>query len=249
MTDHLTTLANKAASYRRGGNHLLKAIDQIEDILVKCFGDYQQFRFTHEHIAFVVNLECSNVGEYGPALCYVSNRDRLKPMPETWREAGGSYYLHSDFSVTINDATRSEIWKVAKALPAFLEALATFLGDKAAENEEKAASLERIADAIKKALDEAEAVEEALDAELDQALYEHMNGKNEEKIEREEEGTGMRMFWDEATRKWTVVYEKLDPVYPQNAGQTIRKAFQSKQKAVDFYQDIAESALTGGSVT
>ena len=154
--DPILTLAQKAADYRTGGDHVLKAIAQVEKILADVFGEYDQFRYTHSRISFVANLATSNVGEYGPALCYVERRDdnasSRKPMPPTWADAGAGFYLHQDFRVRINNATRSEINHVATGLLGFLEALATFLVEKKLVNHTNAKKIETVASAINTAL-------------------------------------------------------------------------------------------------
>ncbi len=130
MTEKVLDLAEKAASYKRGGNHLLKAIQGVEDILSNLFGEYTQFRFIHKSVAYVGNVTSSNIGDYGPALCYVQERgghQELKPMPSEWSAAGDGFYLHNDFHAWINKATRSDVVEVAADLPAFLNGLAGFL--------------------------------------------------------------------------------------------------------------------------
>lgn len=152
MTDKVLDLAEKAASYKRGGNHLLKAIEQVEQVLTSLFGDYGQFRFIHERVAYVGNVASSNVGDYGEALCYVDDREghqRFKPMPSKWSAAGGGFYLHNDFHVWIGKATRVEVVKVAEGLPAFLKSLADFLEKKGAINDKSATEIEKIVDAIR----------------------------------------------------------------------------------------------------
>ncbi len=154
MNDQILNLAEKAAGYKRGGNHLLKAINEIEQYLVNLFDNYSQFRFIDEPVAFLNNLVNSNIGQYGPALVYVDahnnkmSRDRFKPMPPTWGDAGRGFYLHNDFHIWIDYATRSDIIDVATALVAFLKGLADFLEAKGAENEISAAAIETIANAL-----------------------------------------------------------------------------------------------------
>jgi len=155
MTDKVLDLAEKAASYKRGGNHLLKAINQVEEVLKSLFGDYGQFRFIHECVAYVENVASSNVGEYGEALCYVDAREgytQFKPMPSQWSAAGGGFYLHNDFHVWIGKATRVEVVKVAEGLPAFLKSLADFLEKKGALNDTSATEIEKIANSLRDAI-------------------------------------------------------------------------------------------------
>jgi len=156
MTDKVLDLAEKAASYKRGGNHLLKAITEIEEVLTSLFGDYSQFRFIHECVAYLENVASSNVGDYGEALCYVEDHGEghrvFKPMPSQWKFAGGGLYLHGDFHVWINKATRAEVVRVAEGLPAFLKSLADFLEKKGALNDRSATEIEKIANSLREAI-------------------------------------------------------------------------------------------------
>lgn len=156
MTERILDLAEKAASYRRGGNHLLKAISQVEEILTSVLSDYTQFRFIHESVAYVGNVASSNVGQYGEALCYVDDRgeghQRFKPMPPCWADAGSGFYLHNDFHAWIDTATRAEIVKIAMGLPAFLESLADFLEKKGAINKKSATEIEKIANSLRESI-------------------------------------------------------------------------------------------------
>jgi len=155
MTDKVLNLAEKAASYKRGGNHLLKAINQVEEILKSLFEDYGQFRFIHERVAYVENVASSKVGEYGEALCYVDAREgytQFKPMPSQWSAAGGGFYLHNDFHVWIAKATRAEIVKVAEGLSDFLKSLADFLDEKGTLNDKSASEIEKIANSLRDAI-------------------------------------------------------------------------------------------------
>lgn len=155
MTEKVLALAEKAASYKRGGNHLLKAINEVEEVLTSLFGDYAQFRFIHERVAYVENVASSKVGDYGEALCYVDAREgytQFKPMPSQWSAAGGGFYLHNDFHVWIAKATRAEIVKVAENLPTFLKSLADFLEKKGALNDKSATEIEKIANSLREAI-------------------------------------------------------------------------------------------------
>ena len=155
MTQKVLNLAEKAASYKRGGNHLLKAIQEVEEVLTSLFGEYSQFRFIHDCTVYMVNLATSNIGTYGEALCYVQDHgeghQRFKPMPPQWSAAGEGFYLHNDFHCWIDQATRAEIVKVAENLPAFLKALAAFLEDKGAMNDKSAAEIQKIASNLRAA--------------------------------------------------------------------------------------------------
>lgn len=147
-TKKVLDLADKAASYKRGGNHLLKAIQEVEEVLINLFGEYTQFRFIYMSLAYVGNVTSSNVGDYGAALCYALERGghrEFKPMPSTWASAGDGFYLHNDFHVWINKATRAEVVKVAENLPAFLNSLADFLEGKGALNDKSATEIQKIA--------------------------------------------------------------------------------------------------------
>lgn len=144
----LLNLAEKAANYKRGGNHLLHAVKAVEEILESFFEDYVQFRFIHENVAYLNNVASSNVGEYGPALCYTQDctgHQRFKPMPPQWSSSGGGFYLHNDFHVWIDTATRAEVVKVAENLPAFLNSLADFLEEKGDINDKSAIEIAKIA--------------------------------------------------------------------------------------------------------
>ena len=156
MTQKVLDLAEKAASYKRGGNHLLKAIQEVEEILTSLFGEYTQFRFIHECVAYVANVASSNVGDYGEALCYLQDHgqghQRQKPMPSQWSNAGGGFYLHNDFHVWIDTATRTEVVKVAKNLPAFLKSLADFLEEKGTINDKSADEIIKIAHSLRSAV-------------------------------------------------------------------------------------------------
>ena len=155
MKDQLLNLAEKAANYKRGGNHLLKALRQVEHILENLLGDYSQFRFiSTKSVAYLGNLATSNIGVYGSALCFVESRqqDRYKPLPASWTEAGSGFYLHNDFHVWIDTATRSEIAKIAANLPDFLQSLAEFLEEKGTQNEISASEIEKIAGALRAAV-------------------------------------------------------------------------------------------------
>ncbi len=158
MTDQVLSLAKKAASYKRGGNHLLKAIEEIEEVLTSLFGEYTQFRFIHKCVGYVANLANSNVGAYGPALCYAEQhgegRARFKPMPSQWSDAGSGFYLHNDFHVWIDTATRSEIVRVATNLPDFLRSLADFLEEKGNINTKSAESISKIVENLRNAAEE-----------------------------------------------------------------------------------------------
>lgn len=158
MTDQILNLAEKAANYKRGGNHLLKAIGKVQDALIDLFADYSQFRFVDEPVAFLNNLASSNIGAYGPALVYVQpyhneiNRERYKPMPPNWQDAGSGFYLHNDFHVWIDYATRSDIIKAATGLVAFLKSLAAFLDEKGAINDKSATEIEKIVNSLRDAI-------------------------------------------------------------------------------------------------
>ena len=148
-------LAEKAASYKRGGNHLLKAINEVEKVLIEIFDEYGQFRYINEDVAYLGNVASSNVGEYGPALCYVDTREgytQFKPMPSTWADSGGGFYLHNDFHAWINKATRVEVVKVAIGLPDFLLSLAEFLEEKGSINNKSAEVIEKIAANLRNAV-------------------------------------------------------------------------------------------------
>ena len=151
----LLNLAEKAANYKRGGNHLLHAINEVGEILESFFEDYVQFRFIHERVAYLANVASSNVGEYGPALCYVQDSckepQRFKPMPSQWSSSGDGFYLHNDFKAWIDTATRAEIVKVAETLPAFLGSLADFLEEKGAVNDKSATEIAKIASNLRDA--------------------------------------------------------------------------------------------------
>ncbi len=155
MTQHVLHLAEKAASYKRGGDHLLQAIKQVDEVLTTVFGEYTQFRFIQDSVAYLANLASSNVGNYGEALCYVQDHgeghQRFKPMPPCWSEAGSGFYLHNDLHCWIDCATRVEVVKVAKNLPAFLKALAEFLEEKGALNDKSAIEIQKIADNLRNA--------------------------------------------------------------------------------------------------
>lgn len=160
MNDQLLNLAEKAAGYKRGGKHLLKAIQEIQEILTNLFDGYSQFRFVDEPIAFLNNLATSNIGEYGPALVYVDalenkllrNRERFKPMPPSWEESGNGFYLHNDFKVWIDCATRSDIVYFTEKLPSFLNSLANFLEEKGNENDLSASKIQEIANSLRAAI-------------------------------------------------------------------------------------------------
>ncbi len=155
MTERILDLAEKAASYKRGGNHLLKAISQVEEILKTLFEGYTQFRFIHECVAYVENVASSNIGDYGEALCYVDDREGyqlFKPMPSQWSAAGGGFYLHNDFHVWINKATRVEVVKVAENLSAFLKSLADFLEKKGVLNDKSATEIQSIACSLRESI-------------------------------------------------------------------------------------------------
>jgi len=151
--DQALNLAIKANNYKRGGNHLLKALAGVQKVLEDLFGDYAQFQFTHKHVTYLENLATSNVGEYGPALCFGHSDMLPKPLPDVWSSAGDGFYLHRDFKIWINTATRSEIIKVAADLPDFLKALAKFLDDKGKINDKSGAEIDKIVSAITDALD------------------------------------------------------------------------------------------------
>lgn len=155
MTEKVLDLAEKAANYKRGGNHLLKAIQEVQEILTSLFGEYTQFRFIHESVAYLANLASSNVGHYGEALCYVQDHGEghqgFKPMPSEWSTAGGGFYLHGDFHTWISQATRVEVVKVAENLPAFLNSLAGFLEEKATINGKSATEIQEIASNLRTA--------------------------------------------------------------------------------------------------
>lgn len=158
--EDLLQLAEKAASYKRGGNHLLEAIETVETVLVNLFEDYSQFRFIEGCVGYVNNLMDSKVGSYGPALCYVRDHGGghtlMKPLPEKWSNAGSGCYLHGDFHAWYDRATRAEIVKVAANLVAFLQKLAAFLKEKGVENQASATDIERIALKLPLALDDQE---------------------------------------------------------------------------------------------
>ena len=155
MTQNVLNLAEKAANYKRGGNHLLYAINAVQEVLDNLFDEYSQFRFIDGCIGYVANLASSNVGVYGPALCYLQDHgeghQRFKPMPPCWSEAGSGFYLHNDFHCHIDCATRAEIVKVACNLPEFLKRLGEFLEEKGTLNDKSADEVQKIADGLKKA--------------------------------------------------------------------------------------------------
>ena len=158
MTDQILNLAEKAANYRRGGNHVLKAISKVENVLIDLFADYDQFRFVDTHVGFLNNLATSNIGVYGPALVYVEThhnktRKSYKPLPPSWESAGSGFYLHNDFKIWIDYATRSDIVQVATDLVAFLKSLASFLEEKGTVNDTSATEIEKIVDAIRTSME------------------------------------------------------------------------------------------------
>ena len=152
----LLQLAEKAASYTRGGDHLIKSIEKIERVLIEVFEHYSQFRFVNGCVGYVNNLLDSKVGSYGGALCYVqdhgSGKMVMKPLPLRWSDAGSGSYLHGDFHAWYDRATRAEIVRLAAHLRTFLEALAAFLKEKTEENEATAIDIVQIADILAGAL-------------------------------------------------------------------------------------------------
>ena len=150
----LETLVEKSAAYKIGGEHMTEAIIDVERELKAILPD--PFKFTFDRITFTMNYTSSNIGDYGSAICYVAAPDYeydnpiLRPIPESWREAGGSFFLHNDFNVPIKNASRQNIKFVARGLPAFIKALCRHLETEHVQMAKATATLRKMLEAVSK---------------------------------------------------------------------------------------------------
>lgn len=135
----LENLERNALSYCEAGNLLVLRIRKVEETLERQLPPC--FTFTHGPIKWHSEFATSNRGSFGPTLAYIDDH-RSRPIPDKWEDAGKSEYLHGDYNVCIDYATRDEILEVASALPEFLEALNESLRAKASEATEAKAMIE-----------------------------------------------------------------------------------------------------------
>lgn len=116
-------LSEKAAAYKRGGQAMLDTLAKIGDVIDK--HRPRNFNFSNGPVAFRCNVASSNVGYYGPSLCYIQKGydPPYRPTPEVWDRAGDWFYLHDDFNTRLRYAHRDEIKTIAEHIPKFLSAM------------------------------------------------------------------------------------------------------------------------------
>lgn len=144
-------LAEKAAKYNRGGEHMLSKLRDIEQQLQELVP--ANFRFQHGQVGYSTHYKSSNIGSWDDVLCFVpthaEHTSEWHPIPDKWNDAGDSGYMHNDFNTTYEKASRMETKAIAKEIPAFIQELARHFANQNGHFQNATVVLSKMLDAVK----------------------------------------------------------------------------------------------------